>query len=195
MNTAINTVKPGAFTLEDVFTPTECKAVIERTEALGFATATVTIAGGTQNMPGVRNNDRVKFDDLELAGELWKRFEGVAPAHMEDWTAARLNERFAVYRYDAGQRFKRHQDGMVETDTGEQSRFTVLIYLNDDCEGGETIFSDVDRSGSQIRFLETNVKPRPGLALLFQHELWHEGAAVTTGRKYVLRTDVLYRRA
>lgn len=34
--------------------------------------------------------------------------------------------------------------------------------------------------------------PRAGSALLFIHDTWHEGAAVTAGTKYVLRSDVLY---
>jgi predicted 2-oxoglutarate/Fe(II)-dependent dioxygenase YbiX len=190
----MNPIKPGAFTLEHIFTPAECQAMIERAEALGFDTATVTIAGSTQNLPGVRNNDRVKFEDETLATLLWQRLEPLIPAQLEGWNAVRLNECFAVYRYDPGQRFKRHQDGTVQTDRGEESRFTVLVYLNEDCDGGETIFSDVDRSGSQIKFLETPVKPKPGMALVFRHELWHEGAAVTRGRKYVLRTDVMYRK-
>jgi hypothetical protein len=30
------------------------------------------------------------------------------------------------------------------------------------------------------------------MALLFQHEVLHEGCAVESGVKYVLRTDVMY---
>ena len=30
------------------------------------------------------------------------------------------------------------------------------------------------------------------MALIFDHFLLHEGAAVTRGRKYVLRSDVMY---
>jgi hypothetical protein len=30
------------------------------------------------------------------------------------------------------------------------------------------------------------------MALIFEHQLLHEGAAVTQGRKYVLRSDVMY---
>ncbi len=36
------------------------------------------------------------------------------------------------------------------------------------------------------------ITPAAGTALFFTHEIWHEGAQVTVGRKYVLRTDVLY---
>jgi hypothetical protein len=31
------------------------------------------------------------------------------------------------------------------------------------------------------------------MALVFEHPVRHQGAPVTAGRKYVLRTDVMYR--
>jgi hypothetical protein len=36
------------------------------------------------------------------------------------------------------------------------------------------------------------VTPAKGMALLFRHELFHEGSALAKGRKYVLRSDVMY---
>jgi hypothetical protein len=30
------------------------------------------------------------------------------------------------------------------------------------------------------------------MALIFRHELFHEGAEVKSGKKYVLRSDVMY---
>ena len=57
-----------------------------------------------------------------------------------------------------------------------------MIYLNEGFEGGETVFQ---------RFL--GVKPACGKALVFFHRQLHEGAPVVSGRKYVLRTDVMYR--
>jgi prolyl 4-hydroxylase len=186
----MNHIKDGAYTVPNILSQLECTAMIEKVEAIGFAPATVSLATGPQLMTGIRNNERVKFDDPELAKLLETRLETII---RKDDARARLNERFAVYRYDPGQRFKRHQDGTIKTDDGlETSRQTVLVYLNDDCEGGETVFSDVDRSGSQIKFLETPVVPETGMALIFEHELWHEGKPVTAGRKYILRTDILY---
>ena len=35
------------------------------------------------------------------------------------------------------------------------------------------------------------VKPRQGMALIFAHPLLHKGEPVVSGRKYVLRTDVM----
>jgi predicted 2-oxoglutarate/Fe(II)-dependent dioxygenase YbiX len=188
----MNIVKPGAFTINQIFNAEECKAMITRAEELGFEAAKVALSGGAQLMPGIRNNDRVKFDDRDLANLLWQRLREFVPPTLEGWHAKRLDENFAVYRYEPGQRFKRHQDGTIKTTALEESRFTVLVYLNDDCEGGETIFSDADRSSGRTLFLETPVQPKVGMALVFKHELWHEGAPVTAGRKYVLRTDVLY---
>ena len=37
------------------------------------------------------------------------------------------------------------------------------------------------------------VKPETGKALVFFHYLLQEGTPVTAGRKYALRTDVMYR--
>jgi len=36
------------------------------------------------------------------------------------------------------------------------------------------------------------VVPRAGMALLFQHQLLHEGCVMESGVKYVLRSDVMY---
>src|SRR5262249_50930092 len=61
---------------------------------------------------------------------------------------------------------------------------TMLMYLNGGFAGGET--------GIHCR-TPLRVVPAKGMALLFRHHLLHEGAPVIKGRKYVLRTDVMYR--
>ena len=60
---------------------------------------------------------------------------------------------------------------------------TVILYLNDAYSGGKT------------RIGLTAIEPRTGTALVFPHELCHEGEAVTSGTKIVLRTDVMFRAA
>ena len=52
--------------------------------------------------------------------------------------------------------------------------------LNDGFEGGDT------------QFQWESVKPQRGMALVFPHRLSHQGSAVSSGVKYVLRTDVMY---
>ena len=56
-----------------------------------------------------------------------------------------------------------------------------MVYLNDGFEGGETSFNHID------------VVPKRGMALFFIHQIKHKGQSVSQGRKYVLRSDVMYR--
>src|SRR5690606_5025335 len=60
------------------------------------------------------------------------------------------------------------------------------IYLNDDFAGGETRFIQGDS--------HVDVKPKRGSALLFNHDTLHEGKEVLSGTKYLLRTEVMFRR-
>jgi hypothetical protein len=93
-----------------------------------------------------------------------------------------VNERFGCYRYAPGQRFAPHYDGAFCCDPSEQSELTFMVYLNDGFVGGRTVFLHHG----------VEVAPRAGLALLFQHQLLHEGCEVEAGVKYVLRSDVMY---
>lgn len=119
-------------------------------------------------------------DDAARARDLWQRVQGQIPAVMRYRQAIGLNERLRFYRYDPGERFAAHVDAPFRRANGEESLLTFMIYLNDGFAGGETTFSDV------------SVRPERGMALVFEHWLKHEGAAVTSGRKYVLRSDVMY---
>lgn len=73
-------------------------------------------------------------------------------------------------------------------------------------KGGATNFLlplDSSSSPSSSSFIERSqqkhgvvcsVTPRTGRALLFRHDLLHEGAPLLEGTKYILRTELLYRR-
>jgi predicted 2-oxoglutarate/Fe(II)-dependent dioxygenase YbiX len=192
MNWSVTALDPEIFTVEDVLDRAECRELIERGEALGFQAATVPLEYGPTVMPGVRNNERVLFDDRALADALWERVRELVPPEIDGWRAHRLNDRLRFYRYDPGQRFKRHKDGIVALHSGEESRLSFLMYLNDDFEGGETIFIEYpDKTATEPSF-RLVVKPRTGLGLFFRHQRWHEGAPIVEGRKYVLRSDVFY---
>lgn len=174
------------FVLRDFLTPAECEAFIEASERTGYADATIATLDGPVLIKDVRNNTRVMVDDVSLAARLWQRARPQLPERMASRSAVGFNERMRYYRYDPGQKFEMHYDGFFGRPNGERSFLTFMIYLNDDFTGGETRF--YENAGRE----RLTVRPGRGMALVFEHEQLHEGAPVLTGRKYVLRTDVMY---
>jgi prolyl 4-hydroxylase len=165
----------------------ECQAFVDRSERDGYDDATISTARGAIMAKAIRDNARLMIDDSELASELWRRMTGLFPTTVGRSTAVGFNERFRFYRYDVGQKFAPHYDGHFQRDDGDRSELTVLFYLNDDFFGGETKFYTDDRTPRY------SIRPERGMALVFAHLQLHEGAPITSGRKYVLRTDVMYR--
>lgn len=171
------------FVIDNFLTQEECDALIARGESLGFEAATLGDAVYTE----VRNNSRVIFDDAELAASLWQKALPHLPAQIDDWFPAGFNERFRFYRYGPGELFKPHYDGCFRRNDNEVSLLTFMVYLNAAAKGGETRFF-------KDREIWLSVATEPGKALVFEHLQLHEGAPVEEGCKYVLRTDVVYRR-
>ncbi len=174
---------PLVFTIPDVLNPDECARMIQRIEDLGTTDAPITSAAGPVMRPEVRNNRRVMIDDAPLAGLLFDRIRPHLPAHLCGMQPVGANERFRCYRYDPSHKFGPHYDGAFIRSERERSLLTFMVYLNEGFSGGPTNFLDYDVS----------VRPRTGHALLFQHFVLHEGAVVTSGTKYALRSDVMYR--
>jgi prolyl 4-hydroxylase len=174
--------------IHDFFTPEECAANIAFSEGEGYADAPITTMHGPRMAKEVRDNTRVMVDDEEFAAQLFERLKPFVPATMQVYEVVGLNERFRYYRYEDGQTFRPHYDGAYFRSDEEYSQLTFMIYLNDDFEGGETKFYADDWN-----VLVASIKPVKGMALVFEHEQLHEGAPVTSGRKYVIRTDVMYR--
>lgn len=173
------------FTLDNVLAQAECEQWIHATEGHGFAEAPITTARGFVMAPSVRNNTRVIIDDRERAAALWGRLSAFIPQTLEGHSVVGLNERFRVYRYDPGQYFRWHSDGPFVRSPRERSLLTLMVYLSQDFSGGST---DFDTRRDALR-----VTPRAGMALVFEHSVRHQGAPIIAGRKYVLRTDVMYR--
>lgn len=171
-------------TVEGLLSPDECHDLVRLAESVGFSDAPITTGRGFVMMPEVRNNTRVMLDDRERAGALWERVAPFAPARRGRLASVGLNERFRFYRYEPGQHFRWHYDGAFHRGPTEKSLITAMLYLNEGFEGGETEFDVSDGLLS--------ITPRVGLLLLFDHGQRHQGAPVRRGRKYVLRSDVMY---
>jgi predicted 2-oxoglutarate/Fe(II)-dependent dioxygenase YbiX len=178
----LNQLTESIWTIEGFLTAQECENLIALSENLGYQEAEVSLPEGAKMLKGIRNNERLLYQDEKLANQYWEKLKPYCPSQMTDYEAIGLNEQFRFYKYQLNQRFKRHIDGRFKRNENEESRITFMIYLNEDFEGGATIFDEI------------SIKPKIGMALCFIHEQKHEGAPVVAGSKYVLRSDVMYRK-
>ncbi|MEH2438527.1 MAG: 2OG-Fe(II) oxygenase [Nostoc sp.] len=179
------------FTLDNILSSKECAEYITLTENIGYTDAPINTIRGFEIRPDIRNNQRVILDDQERAFDLWQRVSSYIPSPIGKWQAVGLNERFRFYRYDPGQRFALHHDGSYRRPNGEESLLTFMIYLNEGFEGGDTLFHLSRRYYEDLSNIA--VIPATGMVLCFVHDLVHEGAPIIQGRKYVLRSDIMYR--
>ena len=183
-----------AVIIDNVLSNEETSAWITRAEAAGFGTALLNVGMGREVQDlDTRNSGRVMFDDVLLASEIWSRIRHAVPVDLvPGYKPIGLNERLRFLRYDPGQHFVPHFDGCYPRPdgSGERSFLTLLLYLNDDYDGGYTTFysgcGDVDDE-------EVPVSPVPGRVVLHEHRLLHGVPPLIGGRKYVVRTDVMFR--
>ncbi|MGC5699134.1 2OG-Fe(II) oxygenase [Pseudomonas sp. NFXW11] len=172
----------------------ECQALIEATENCGFVSA------GPDYPSSYRDNDRIVADDPALAQRLFERLTHCASRLPElgtvldedGWRRVGINERLRFCRYRPGSQFRAHQDG-VHHRQGSESRLTFMIYLNDHAfSGGETLFFEERSAAMANQGVTLSLRPRQGSLILFDHRLWHAGAMVESGQKYVMRSDLMY---
>jgi len=180
--------------LENIFSAEESEEIIKFTEdQLKYEKALLNYGRGKQvYRPDVRDHDRTMVDAPDFAAYLFERVKPYLPKtfHLRaldtDKPIAGLNERLRFLRYGKGNYFAPHYDGSYTRDNGSESSYvTVLLYLNDTFTGGQTNFLG-------HREEPFTVKPTQGGALIFEHQIYHEGAMLTDGQKYLLRTDVMY---
>lgn len=180
--------------LHEALTPDECKAVVQATENVGYEDAKTYCF-----MYRSRWNDRFMADDPQLAEFLWERVKEYLPKKVDafdrTWEVESLNSRFRFCKYIGGQGhyFGPHTDGMYTVDSDHKSLFTCMFYLNgkEEFKGGLTNFIN-----HRTRQLNYSIQPAPGLCAIFRQvdmRTYHEGTQVTSGLKYIMRTDVMYR--
>lgn len=83
------------------------------------------------------------------------------------------HEGFQILKYEGGEEYKAHYDGLNRS-------VSVLLYLNDNYEGGELEFP----------FFKVKIKPQKGMMVLFpsNYAYTHIAHPVTKGTKYCLVT-------
>lgn len=170
---------PEVWTFEDFASPAECDYLIQTAEPLLQASMVVDPATGQLRPHPVRTSDGAIFP--------WASADMVITAlnrriALASGTDAACGEPLQVLRYRPGQEYRTHLDALPPG--GNQRVLTMLVYLNDDYEGGETFFA---RPG--LRFAG-----KRGNGLLFRNarpgglpdpQAEHAGLPVVSGQKFV----------
>ncbi len=166
----------------NILSPEECQEWIKDSESLKYEPALISDNGKQVLDTGIRTCERVFIDnDISKLKLLEDRIDlSCLPG-----TGHILNPRLRFLKYYPGHFFRKHYDGDYMGIEGKHSEWTIQIYLNDDFEGGHTVFTE-DHGRWKVPF-----KPKTGSVILFHQSLLHEGSEVTEGIKYSVRTDVL----
>eukprot|EP01135_Chromosphaera_perkinsii_P010105 Nk52_evm30s2011 gene=Nk52_evmTU30s2011 len=193
----------GSCMLRNVLTHDECGQILGL--AMGMGLQPDKPLG--QKSDSVLADNMVWCADKELMDIIFKRCEPFMPPYMDKRKLAGVNRRWRLYRYLPGAEYRPHIDGAWPESGVEDgkyvydvngdcwSRITFLVYLNDDFEGGwTTFFTPSPTEGSLEAY---PVKPTAGCVMLFPHgdaegSILHEGSGVSSGAKFIIRTDVLY---
>lgn len=183
----------GCVVVHDFLSPDECDALVADAEVLGFTSASPDYP------PSYRDNDRLVVDEPDLAHALFTRLtnciaqsRGLQALVSSAGTPAGVNERVRFCRYRPGTQFGAHQDGVRYGD-GCDSRLTFMVYLNETSfTGGDTVFFASRADAMAGERPTARLRPRKGSLILFDHALWHAGASVHDGVKYVVRSDLMY---
>ena len=176
-----------AIYIDDVFTEEECEELIVASEAIGYKRALVIAGDRHEYDPLTRNNMRCVIDDHVMANKIFDRIKEYVPETFDGRKLVGINTRLRFLRYEEGQYFKAHYDGSYNAPNGDKTLITLQLYLREGT-GGATRFL-VNGRGEYC-----DVEPIRGRVLMFEHNILHGGAEVEEGVKYVIRTDILYRK-
>ncbi|MFG6102194.1 2OG-Fe(II) oxygenase [Leptothoe sp. EHU-05/26/07-4] len=163
----------GVWEIPHFLSPEECMVIILKAEMLGFKPAQERSSG--------RYNQEVRLEETTILGTLAMRLinylsdDGACQLQLAD-----LGDLLECYRYDEGEYIAPHSDAHKKLKSGFLSNLTLIAYLNDDIQGGETYFSES----------KLPIAPKLGKAVIFKQALRHEGAKVLRGTKYIIRTDL-----
>ena len=200
----------NAFLVHNLLTPIECEYIIATAEP-HMKPLDKLYAQRT------RLADRAMLRSPTVAQQLCRRlmpfitkedYVGRTPlcfGHDGVWAPLGLNECLKVFRYDRGGMFVPHRDGPWVPRPDQCSMYTVVIYLNDDFVGGQTVMSGshdyCGPQGCRTHDWESSAKssmmhavPIQGTALVLNHDCWHAAHPIDLGVKWILRTELIFQR-
>jgi len=189
--------------IDDLFSPEECKAFVKFIEKLPLEATPPKKRGEAD-----RVNHRLSIHSPSFAEHLFTILKPHLPVLPLPASAARnpnpstephsLNSNIRLYRYSPGEHFGKHYDeSFSDRETGARSEWTLLIYLSGEAQGvvgGQTVFYREKRGQPTEEIVAPLTR---GTALLHRHGqecMLHAGKRVESGVKYILRSDVMFKR-
>ena len=166
-----------------LLTPDECKTVIQAIDK-GLTPSTVTHGPNDYRTSRTCHLPAIDPDLARMLDDRLAKIVNIDP---------KLSEPIQGQRYDVGQYFKAHTDWFTpgtpeyqeHTAIGGQRTWTVMVYLNNVEEGGQTTFEKIGRTfsphvgdGLAWNNLHRNGEPN--------HATLHEAMPVEKGVKYVI---------
>ena len=170
---------PEVLLFKSLLTPEECDYLIGRAEPSFQPSVIVDPASGQLRPHPVRTSENAAFPWVDESPVIHAINQRLASA---SGMPAENGEPLQILRYSPGQEYRPHHDALPHTDN--QRVLTMLVYLNDAYEGGETIFL---KSGLKV-------KGAIGDALLFRNadrqgrpdpNALHAGLPVLAGQKLI----------
>lgn len=190
----------GGLVVDKVICPTECDTILTASFRHGFK-------GKSGHSMFAGNRERAAYMDTDLADLMFHRLKPVLQEleynkHTDEYHSTceytppsgtyqpvGINPFMRVSKYSPGGEFRWHTDTVFSDGPNNVGFQTVLLYLNEDFEGGETDLQIQQQDDDlEIR----SVQPRLGRVLVFDHTCVHQGCYVSKGIKYVLRTEVMF---
>eukprot|EP00933_Yihiella_yeosuensis_P027046 TRINITY_DN20980_c1_g3_i1.p1 TRINITY_DN20980_c1_g3~~TRINITY_DN20980_c1_g3_i1.p1 ORF type:complete len:311 (-),score=50.64 TRINITY_DN20980_c1_g3_i1:3-839(-) len=140
---------PGGFVIHNILSPSECDEMIRFSETCGW-TEDAPVSLGRH----IRKNENcVWIADDSLNDAIFDRCRDFLPKEVDGGEVCGLNARWRLYKYNPQDIFHPHSDGswpgsglnangrLVCDKFGDRwSQLTIVIYLNDEFEGGPTRF-------------------------------------------------------
>jgi hypothetical protein len=199
--------------INNIFSNNECNQIInnvtEYSNLLGYSSEE-------------RDSSRACILDKALSELIWNRlkpfmnYNNLEPygfLNKGKWIPLRINECLRINKYkDKSTGFTPHIDAPYTKSFKTKSILSVIIYLNDNFTGGNTIFykNDKQKHASDLTFKELyylnygsksivsnsdiiEITPKSGTCIIFPHSTIHSASKIISGTKILLRTDIVFR--
>lgn len=178
----------SVFEIDDAFTRTECAELcsymhgkLQRSKVVG--------SNGIDTVSQDRTSQTAWLKHDDVAQEAFVNKFIRLGARLTGYKDLKFYEDISIVRYQASEMYREHYDACAtkrhcQTNDRIYRKATIILYLNDDFEGGETYFPKIG----------LNVKPKTGKAVLFYNtddtgqeilESLHAGNPVKSGEKWI----------